>query len=497
MERKYVLAIDQSTSATKAILFNKKGELVRRFNSEHRQYYPNPGWVEHDAGEIYTRVLEAVRGVIGEQGAVRDEIAVIALTNQRETAVVWDRTSGKPVSNAVVWQCQRGSEICKSLFEKGYGKIVKERTGLVLSPYFSAAKIKWILDHVEGARQKAEKGDLLLGNMDAWLLWKLTGGKVHSTDYSNASRTQLFNIRTLQWDEELLRIFTIPASMLPKVESSNAIFGYTSMEGLFDREIPISGIMGDSHAALFGQNCYEKGMAKATYGTGSSIMMNIGKIPVFSEGGLVTSLAWGIDGKVDYVFEGNINCTGATIKWLVDDLELIKSSREAGEIASAAADNGGVYLVPAFVGLSAPYWDSEAKASITGMTRGTKKAHIVRAAEESIAYQIKDVLDLMIKESGLRLKELRVDGGPTRDGFLMQFQADMLDVPVACCKIEELSALGSAFMAGLASGFWQGPDELASLRAADAAYESAMDGSIRERLYKGWKDAVGRTLSRI
>lgn len=495
MENRYILSIDQGTSATKTILFNRKGQVVHRCNRVHKQYYPNPGWVEHDPEEIYKNTLKAIHDILYEVKIMGQQIMGLAIANQRETALVWDKQTGKPVYNAIVWQCNRGSGICNRLFEQGYEKIVKEKTGLVLSSYFSAAKIKWILDNVEGARRKAEEGKLLFGTIDSWLVWKLTNGKVHVTDYSNASRTQLFNLKELKWDEELLQIFTIPKTMTPNVKYSDEIFGHTTINGILEEEIPIAGVMGDSHAALFGQNCFEKGMAKATYGTGSSVMMNIGKNILQSNRGLVTSIAWGMDNCVEYVFEGNINCTGATIKWLVEDLELIPNSKISGKIAASIDSNEGVYLVPAFVGLSAPYWDSEAKASIMGISRGTKKAHIVRAAEESIAYQIKDILDLMVKESGVKLKELRVDGGPTRDDFLMQFQANIINVAVVRNKIEELSAIGSAFMAGLAMGFWNSKEEIKALRATDVIFNCKMDNSERDKLYKGWKEAVRRTLS--
>ncbi len=495
MVKKYILAIDQGTSATKAVLFDSAGKLVHRRNVAHHQYYPMPGWVEHDPDEIYSNTLEAVRGVISEACITEDSIAAIAVSNQRETAVVWDRNTGRPVYNAIVWQCQRGDEICTRLSKRGLGDIIQKKTGLVLSPYFSASKISWILENVQGARSRAEAGDLLCGNIDAWLIWNLTGGKVHATDFSNASRTQLFDISELRWDEELLAAFSIPRCMLPEVKSSNSIFGYTCENPIFTSQIPISGVLGDSHAALFGQSCVEKGMVKATYGTGSSLMMNIVTEPLFSGNGLVTSLAWGIDGTVSYVFEGNINCTGATIKWLVDDLGLIASSMEAGKLASSVGGNEGVYLVPAFAGLSAPYWDTGARATITGMTRGTKKAHIVRAAEESIAYQIKDIVDLMKKESGVDLKELRVDGGPTRDDFLMQFQADILGTTVVRNKIEELSAIGSAYMAGLSMGIWSNIGDISALRNPDTVFQSRMKEDERALLYKGWKDAIKRTLS--
>jgi len=490
----YILSIDQSTSGTKAVLFDRWGKLVHRCTFEHFQYYPQPGWVEHDAEEIFRKTLEAIRCVLEESGIPSSEVRVLSITNQRETAVVWDRITGKPVHHAIVWQCQRGTGICNELKTQGFDEPVRRKTGLVLSPYFTAAKVKWILDHVEGARQMAQEGRLLMGTVDSWLLWKLTGGRVHATDYSNASRTQLFNIHELRWDRELLDIFTIPESMMPEVRFSDELFGVTEAGGILEQGVPVSGILGDSHAALFGQNCFEKGMAKATYGTGSSIMLNIGKKALQSEKGVVTSLAWGQGGEVEYVLEGNINCTGATIKWLVDDLGLIAASREAGEIAPSVENTGGVYIVPAFVGLGAPYWDSEARAILCGITRGTRKAHIVRAAEESIAYQIKDVLDLMAVESGIQLKELRVDGGPTRDDFLMQFQADILDVAVVRARIEELSALGSAFMAGLAVGFWKDREEVKALRIQDAVFQSKMDPEDRRQLYAGWKGAVERAL---
>jgi len=492
---KYILAVDQSTSGTKSIVLDRNARLIGKYYVEHSQYYPKPGWVEHDPEEIYQKTLMAIKNVLEENKIPTEDIGILAITNQRETALVWDRNTGKPVYNAIVWQCQRAGEICKELEKKGYDKVIKDKTGLALSPYFSAAKIKWILDNVEGAREKARAGQLLCGNVDSWLVWKLTNGRVHATDYSNASRTQLFNIKELRWDPEILEIFDIPSCMLPEVKYSSDIFGYTSASSIFPAELPISGIMGDSHAALFGQNCFEKGMAKATYGTGSSVMMNIGKEPLESKGGLVTSIAWGAFREIEYVFEGNINCTGATIQWLVDNLELIPDPKVTGEIASSIPDNEGVYFVPAFVGLSAPYWDSDARASIIGMTRGTRKAHIVRAAEESIAYQIKDVLELMMQDSGIALKELRVDGGPTRDNFLMQFQADMLGIPVERNRITEVSAMGSAFMAGLAIGLWNSKDEIKALRQTDKVFTSHMESQERERLYRGWKEAVRRTLS--
>jgi glycerol kinase len=499
-----VLSIDQSTTATKAILFDAGGQLLQRFNQPHQQYYPQPGWVEHDPDEIWQNTLAAIAGVFqaaGLDGAdISRQVRVLTIANQRETIMIWDRETGRPIHRAITWQCNRAASVCQAISDRGLAPLVKERSGLVLSPYFSAAKAAWLLAHVPGAREKAQAGGLMLGTMDCWLTWKLTGGAVHATDFSNASRTQLFNIFERRWDEKLLDIFGIPASLLPQVRCSDEIFGHVAA-GADPRQaclagLPIAGIMGDSHAALFGQNCFEQGMAKATYGTGSSIMMNIGLKARHSESGLVTSIAWGRNKQIEYVFEGNINCTGATIKWLVDDLQLIASAKESAEWAASVPDNGGVYLVPAFVGLGAPYWDSEAKASITGMTRATRKAHIVRAAEESIAYQIKDIVDLMLEDSGLQIPELRVDGGPTRDDFLMQFQADILGISIACAHIEELSALGSCLMGGLAVGVWQDLDAIRALRVSGRTYRPAMDQEKREQLYNGWREAVRRTLSR-
>lgn len=492
---RYILAIDQSTSGTKTILFDNKGIPVHRVTIEHRQFYPKPGWVEHDPQEIYDNTLKAVERVLFEIGASQNQIAAIAITNQRETVAVWDKTTGKPVYNAVVWQCGRAGEICNGIKEAGYEIPIREKTGLILSPVFSAAKLKWILDNVDGAREKAEAGSLLMGTIDTWLIWKMTGGEVHATDYSNASRTQLFNIKELTWDKELLELFTIPKSMLPSVRFSDDIFGYTEINQVFTRQIPISGVLGDSHAALFGQNCFEPGMAKATYGTGSSIMMNIGGQPKTSLSGLVTSVAFGMSGKVCFCFEGNINSAGATIKWLAEDLMLIDNPNEAGRIAQSVEDSCGIYLVPAFTGLGAPYWDSEARAMLCGITQGAGKAHVVRAAEESIAYQVKDILDRMIKEAGVCLQELRVDGGPTRDQFLMQFQADILNVKVSRSEVSELSALGSAYMAGLALSFWDGIGQITDLRRKGEEFVSLMGDSKRNELYKGWTDAVTRALS--
>lgn len=496
MSNRYILTVDQSTSATKAIIFDDKGRLIHRYNITHKQYYPKPGWVEHDPEEIFNNTLKAIKEVTRESRVSLDEVMAISITNQRETALVWDRKTGKPIYNAIVWQCKRSADVCERLEKEGLGIMIKEKSGLNLSPYFSASKIRWILENVESAKEKARKEELLFGTIDSWLIWKLTKGKNHFIDYTNASRTQLLNLKELKWDKELLEIFEIPESMLPELKPSDEIFGYLEIEGMGNK-LPITGVIGDSHGALFGQTCFEKGTAKATYGTGSSVMMNIGKEALIPSSGIVGSLGWVLKKDISYVLEGNINYTGATIKWLVENLELISDPRESGIIASSVEDNGGVYLVPAFVGLGAPYWDSEARAIITGISSGTKKAHIVRAAEESIAYQIKDIIELMVEESKIPLKELRVDGGPTKDNFLMQFQSDILNVPVVKVKIEELSALGSAFIVGLALGLWDSFTELTALRDIDKIFNPKMSKEEIDRLYKGWKQAVKRSLSKI
>ena len=494
MSKKYFLSIDQGTSGTKALIFDNEGQLVHRCDAEHRQYYPRPGWVEHDPVEIYEKTVEAIKRVFSETGITDRDLYCLSISNQRETAVVWDRFTGEPVCPAIVWQCQRAETICRKISERGYAGPVREKTGLVLSPYFSAAKVGWILENIPQAGEKAKRGSLLFGTVDSWLIWKLTGGKAHKTDYSNASRTQMYNIYDLKWDREILELFGIPESMLPEVCSSDQIFGYT--ETVFSRPVPIAGVMGDSHAALFGQCCFRQGMAKATFGTGSSVMLNIGSRPVKTRGGVVTSIGFARGGSISYVLEGNINCTGATIKWLIDDLELVSGVKESNAVAASVSDTLGVYFVPAFVGLSAPYWDSEARAEIVNISRGVKKAHIVRAAEESIAYQIKDVIENMNGEVEFQLLELRVDGGPTRDEFVMQFLSDILDVPVIRSTTEELSGTGAMYMGGMALGVWSTYDEIESMRKADKKFESLMNKADRENRYKGWLKAVKKALTK-
>ena len=495
LKKKCILAIDQSTSSTKAILFDDMGNMVIRCDENHKQYYPKPGWIEHDPEEIYKNTLRAIQNAIRQSGVDQDHIVALAVTNQRETALIWDKKTGKPIYNAIVWQCLRGTETCKTLRDKGWSERIESKTGLLIDPYFSATKLKWIIDNVKGAREKAESGDLVFGTIDTWIIYKMTGCKVHATDYSNACRTMLFNIYELKWDQELLELMGLPVNMAPEVKYGDDIFGYTEINEVFEREIPITGVMGDSHAALFGQNCFEEGMAKASYGTGSSVMMNIGHKPMKSPKGLVTSIGWGYGGEITYVFEGNIHCTGATIKWLVEDLQLVTNSNITEEIASSVADNNGVYLVPAFSGLGAPYWDNQAKACLKGMLRNTKKAHVVRAALESIAYQIKDVLDLMIKGSGMPIKELRVDGGPTRNNFLMQFQADMLRCRLVRTNIEEVSAFGVALMAGLAVGLWRDLAQVQTLRKVDKVFSFKMDIQTVQKNCRGWKQAVASVLT--
>ncbi|MBN2012804.1 glycerol kinase GlpK [candidate division KSB1 bacterium] len=491
-----ILAIDQSTSGTKAVIFSDQGKVVHRCTENHEQYYPQPDWVEHDPEEIFEKTKLAIKNVLKESKTDLSEIAAVAITNQRETVAVWDRTNGKPVYNAIVWQCQRGAAVCKTLKEQGYSEMVESKTGLLIDPYFSATGLKWIMDNVEGVKEKAAAGELVFGTMDSWIIYNLTGGKAHATDYSNASRTMLYNIYDLKWDNELLELMGLHESMAPEVKYSDAIFGYTEIGDVFDREIPITGVMGDSHAALFGQNCFKKGMAKTTYGTGSSIMMNIGKKPMKSPQGLVTSIGFGCKNEIDYVFEGNVHCTGDIINWLVKDLELISNAQQSEALALSVDDTNGVYMAPAFVGLGAPYWDNAAKASISGMARSTKKAHVVRAALEAIAYQIKDLVDLMTKGVGIELSDIRVDGGPTKNEFLMQFQSDMLSSNVVVNDVEEASALGAAFAGGIGVGLWKNLDELGGLLSTRKKYQPKMSKDVKEKLYAGWLKAVNTVITK-
>lgn len=488
----HIIVIDQSTSATKAMLFTERCELLHRENIDHRQFYPQEGWVEHDAEEIYQNTLDVLDSLLSYSVKDAGISYSLAITNQRETVVVWNKHTGKPIYNAIVWQCQRGSSICKELKDAGFSDLVQQKSGLLLDPYFSASGVKWILENVEGALFAAEKGDLLMGTIDSWLIWKLTNGEMHVTDYTNASRTLLFNIHTLDWDEELLKLFSIPSNMMPKALPCDSIFGLTTIGGLFANPIQIAGVLGDSHGALIGQMCFETGMGKATYGTGSSVMVNIGKKVIAAPEGLVTSVGFSMLGEVYYAFEGNIHCTGATIKWLVDKLQLVDSLDRIEKEVESVSNTGGVYLVPAFTGLGAPWWQPMARAAIVGMTLNTDKKQIIRAGLESIAYQIKDLIELMVKQADVFLKELRVDGGATKNHFLMQFQSDMLDTPVNISNIEEASALGAMIMNGFARKKWSTIGEVSALRKESNRIFPQMNQERTTTLYSGWLNAIKR-----
>lgn len=490
--KQYIIAIDQSTSASKVMLFDNSAQLIHRISIPHQQFYPQPGFVEHDAMEIYHNVLDGLKQLVAATNISSDDIAGIAITNQRETSLIWDKTTGLPVAHAAVWQCQRGAALCKEMQATEWKEKIKDKTGLLIDPYFSATKLSWILKNTPGLSTKAKNGELLAGTMDSWLLFKLTGGKVHATDYSNACRTMLFNIHSLQWDEEIVRYLGLEALQFPEVKHSDEIFGTTDLPEIFNQPIPISGLIGDSHGALFGQNCIIPGMAKSTYGTGSSMMMNIGTEAKTAPEGLVTSIGYSCQKEIHYVFEGNIHCTGDTINWLKNEVQLIESASETEPIARSVENNNGVYLVPAFVGLGAPHWDNEARACLSGMPRNTTKAHIVRAALESIAYQVKDLVDLMQEKGGIPLKVLRVDGGPTRNSFLMQFQSDMLHREVACSDIEEISALGATLLAGLATGVWKDLEEIGALRKPGKLFQPEMEKETIAALNNGWQKAVKR-----
>ncbi|KAB2454414.1 glycerol kinase GlpK [Bacillus sp. CH126_4D] len=491
--KKYILSLDQGTTSSRAILFNKKGEIVHSAQKEFTQHFPKPGWVEHNAQEIWGSILAVIATCLSEADVKPEQIAGIGITNQRETTVVWDKTTSKPIYNAIVWQSRQTAEICDELKEKGYSEMVREKTGLLIDAYFSGTKVKWILDNVEGAREKAENGDLLFGTIDSWLVWKLSGGKAHVTDYSNASRTLMFNIHDLQWDEELLDMLTVPKSMLPEVRPSSEIYAETIDYHFFGQNIPIAGVAGDQQAALFGQACFGEGMAKNTYGTGCFMLMNTGEKAVASEHGLLTTIAWGIDGKVKYALEGSIFVAGSAIQWLRDGMRMFKDASESEVYASRVASTEGVYVVPAFVGLGTPYWDSEVRGAMFGVTRGTTKEHFIRATLESLAYQTKDVLCAMEADSGIELKTLRVDGGAVKNNFLMKFQSDILDVPVERPVINETTALGAAYLAGLAVGYWKNQDEIKSQWHMDKRFEPTMEAETSEELYAGWKKAIEAT----
>ncbi|CAG7644302.1 Glycerol kinase [Paenibacillus solanacearum] len=487
--KSFILSIDQGTTSSRAILFNRDSEIVFAAQREFTQHYPQPGWVEHDAEEIWQSVQAVVASALEGAGVRPDQIAAIGITNQRETTVVWDKQTGKPVYRAIVWQSRQTAPICERLKEQGWQKSIQEKTGLLIDPYFSATKIAWMLDEVPGVRERAEHGELLLGTIDTWLIWKLTGGRVHVTDYSNASRTMLFDIRRLQWDEQLLELLRIPESMLPQVRPSSCVYGMTD-RALFGEEIAIAGAAGDQQAALFGQACFEKGMAKNTYGTGCFMLMNTGDQAVSSKHGLLTTIAWGVGDRVEYALEGSIFVAGSAVQWLRDGLRMIEHAAESEALAAGVESTDGVYVVPALVGLGTPYWDSEVRGAVFGLTRGTTKEHFIRATLEALAYQTKDVLAVMEEDAGIALNGLRVDGGAVRNSFLMQFQSDMLDVPVDRPVINETTALGAAYLAGLAVGYWADQNDIAAQWKVDRTFVPQMDDAKRRTLYDGWKKAV-------
>jgi glycerol kinase len=493
MEKKYILAFDQGTTSSRAILFDKAGNIVKVAQKEFTQIYPKAGWVEHDAMEIWATQSGVAREVLEAAGVNAKEVAGIGITNQRETTVVWDKNTGQPIYNAIVWQCRRTASICDTIKAGGHEDYIRANTGLVVDAYFSGTKVKWILDNVEGARAKAEAGELLFGTIDTWLIWNLTRGKTHVTDYSNASRTMLYNIKDLKWDEKILDIMNVPTSVLPEVKQSSEVYGHTD-PSIFGIEVPIAGIAGDQQAALFGQACFENGMVKNTYGTGCFILMNTGEKMVPSKNGLLTTIAWGVDGKVEYALEGSVFMGGATIQWLRDELRLVHNAADSEYFATKVEDTNGVYLVPAFAGLGAPYWDMYARGTIVGLTRGANRNHIIRAALESIAYQSKEVINAMEEDSGLKLSTLKVDGGATANNFLMQFQSDILGTQVKRPMVTETTALGAAYLAGLAVGFWESKDEITKNWAVDRTFESVMADEKRTKLYSNWQRAVKRSM---
>lgn len=493
MEKKYILAFDQGTTSSRAILFDQKGTIVKIAQKPLQQYYPKAGWVEHDPMEIWGAQMGVAREVLETAGVSPLEVAAIGISNQRETTVIWDSVTGKPIYQAIVWQCRRTASICDQLKTDGHEAYIRENTGLVIDAYFSATKIKWILDNVSGAQEKANKGELRFGTIDTWLIYNLTRGAVHVTDYSNASRTMLFNIKTLTWDTEILQMLNIPISMLPEAKPTSCVYGYTDPQTFGGENIPISGAAGDQQAAMFGQTCFHKGMAKNTYGTGCFMLMHTGSTRVQSRNGLLTTIAWGIDGRVEYALEGSIFMGGASVQWLRDEMKLITEAADSSYFASKVKDTNGVYVVPAFAGLGAPYWDMYARGTIVGLTRGAGRDHIIRATLESIAYQSRDVLEAMQEDSGITLETLKVDGGATANDFLMQFQADILGVPVDRPQVRETSALGAAYLAGLAVGFWSSIAEIAQNWSLDVRFQAQLPVDAREKLYRGWKRAVDRS----
>lgn len=493
---KYIMALDLGTTSCRCIIFDKNGRICSAAQKEFTQYFPQPGWVEHDAEEIWATQTGLMYEAMSKIDITINEIAGIGITNQRETTVLWDKETGRPVHKAIVWQCRRTAGYCDELKKLGMAEFFRSKTGLVLDAYFSATKLRWLLDNAAGARERAEKGELLFGTVDSWIIWKLTGGKVHVTDYSNASRTMLFNIHTLKWDEEILRVLKIPQQILPEVKPSSHVYGYTDSK-LFGREVPIAGAGGDQQCALFGQTCFERGEVKNTYGTGGFMLMNTGTAPVNSHNGLVTTIAWGVDDKVEYALEGSIFVAGAAVQWLRDELGLIRDAAESEVLAKSVPDANGCYVVPAFVGLGAPYWDQYARGAIVGLTRGVNRNHIVRATLESIAYQVNDVLTAMQEDSGMSITSLRVDGGACDNDFLMQFQADILNTSVVRPYCIETTAMGAAYLAGLAVGYWRSKEEILANHVIAAEFKPQMGQAKRENLLQGWHNAVKAASVRI
>ncbi|WP_053018918.1 glycerol kinase GlpK [Staphylococcus haemolyticus] len=490
---KYIMSIDQGTTSSRAILFDKEGDIKGVAQREFKQYFLKSGWVEHDANEIWTSVLAVMTEVLNENEINADQIEGIGITNQRETTVIWDKNTGRPIYHAIVWQSRQTQSICHELKEQGHEETFRNKTGLLLDPYFAGTKVKWILDNVDGAREKAENGDLLFGTIDTWLVWKLSGGEAHITDYSNASRTLMYNIYDLKWDDELLDLLNVPKQLLPEVKESSEIYAHTKDYHFFGQEVPISGIAGDQQAALFGQACFERGDVKNTYGTGGFMLMNTGEEPVKSESGLLTTIAYGLDGKVIYALEGSIFVSGSAIQWLRDGLRIINSAPQSENYATRVDSTDNVYFVPAFVGLGTPYWDSEARGAIFGLSRGTEKEHFIRATLESLCYQTRDVMEAMSKDSKIEVNNLRVDGGAVKNNFIMQFQADIVNTAVERPEIQETTALGAAYLAGLAVGFWDSKDEIANRWQLETEFTPQMSEEDRTKLYKGWKKAVEAT----
>ena len=491
--KKYIMALDAGTTSNRCILFDKKGQICSVSQREFAQIYPHSGWVEHDPYEIFNVMLGVARDAMQRIGAGPDDIASIGITNQRETTVVWDKNTSQPVYNAIVWQCRRTAQECSELEKQGWSEVIQQKTGLKLDPYFSASKIKWILDNVEGAREKAENGDLLMGTIETWIIWKLTGGRVHITDYTNASRTMLFNIYDLKWDEELLDLFKIPETILPQVKGCSEIYGYTDME-FFGKEIAIAGAAGDQQSALFGQQCFEPGMVKNTYGTGGFMLVNTGEKPVTSKNGLITTIAWGLDGKVSYALEGSVFISGATIQWLRDEVKLLENAAQSESMARSVPDTAGAYIVPAFTGLGAPYWDPYARGAIMGLTRGVNRNHIVRAALESMAYQTYDLMNSMAEDMGDSIKTFKVDGGASANDFLLEFQSDIINMPLYRPECIETTSLGAAYLAGLATGYWKNTDDIISNWQIDCRFEPDMGDEKRRALIDGWHKAVDCTM---